>query len=96
MRAPDFEWDESKNAENMLKHGVSFLEAQQAFADEKRVILEDAVHSAQEPRYFCLGKVGDHVLTVRFTWRKGKIRVFGAAFWRKGQKRYEEENKIRR
>lgn len=29
-----------------------------------------------------------------FTHRNGKIRVFGAGYWRKGKKCYEEENKI--
>jgi hypothetical protein len=28
-----FEWDEAKNASNQRKHGVSFEEAQSAFAD---------------------------------------------------------------
>jgi uncharacterized DUF497 family protein len=39
MKAPDFEWDDFKNAQNMEKHGVSFYEAQYAFADTKRVII---------------------------------------------------------
>ncbi|HDR15547.1 MAG TPA: BrnT family toxin, partial [Desulfobacteraceae bacterium] len=39
MKTPNFEWDDSKNRENIAKHGVSFHEAQQAFGDEKRVIL---------------------------------------------------------
>ncbi len=90
----DFEWDETKNEENILKHGVSFVEAQHAFSDEQRIILEDVGHSAREQRYFCLGKVHDDILTVRFAWREGTIRIIGAAFWRKGKKRYEKENKI--
>lgn len=93
-KAPDFEWDKTKNLENILKHGVSFYEAQYAFADEKRIILKDDYHSQEENRYFCLGRVGDGILTVRFTCRGGKIRIFGAAFWRKGKARYEKENKI--
>ena len=96
MKASDFEWAESKNMENIHKHGVSFHEAQHAFQDEKRIILEDARHSAIEQRYFCIGKVHGEIMTVRFTYREEKIRIFGAAFWRKGQKRYEEENNIHR
>lgn len=34
----DFEWDSDKDAANQDKHGVSFAEAQFAFADPKRVI----------------------------------------------------------
>jgi len=37
-----FEWDPRKNAENEVKHGVSFFEAQLVFADPKRVIRIDA------------------------------------------------------
>ncbi len=42
-----FEWDEKKNAENKLKHGVSFFEAQQAFLDPNRRIAEDLDHSTE-------------------------------------------------
>lgn len=59
-----FEWDTSKDVENQQKHGVSFLEAQYAFADPHRVIAEDTSHSECEDRFCCFGKVGDGVLTV--------------------------------
>ena len=94
MKAPDFEWDDSKNLDNITKHGVSFQDAQQAFQDDRRVILDDSLHSDNEQRYFCLGKVFGEIMTVRFSYRGGKIRIFGAAFWRKGKKRYEKENCI--
>jgi len=40
-----FEWDETKNRDNQQKHGISFDIAQYAFADPKRIILEDLEHS---------------------------------------------------
>ena len=70
--------------------------AQYAFADPNRVIAEDAGHSGVEKRYYCFGKVADGVLTVRFTYRKGLIRIIGAGYWRKGKRTYEKENKIQR
>ncbi|MBW2704774.1 MAG: BrnT family toxin [Deltaproteobacteria bacterium] len=70
----DFEWDSAKNMINQQKHGVSFALAQLAFLDHQRIILEDLEHSADENRYYCLGKVTDGILTVRFTFRKSKIR----------------------
>ena len=85
-----FEWDENKNRENRNKHGVSFQVAQYAFADPNRIIAEDISHSKTEQRYFCFGKVGDKVMTVRFTYRNNIIRIFGAGYWRKGRKIYEE------
>jgi uncharacterized protein len=94
MKTPDFEWDDNKNQENILKHGISFIEAQEAFKDDKRIILADIRHSGNEQRYYCLGKVYGEIMTVRFTYRAGSIRIFGAAFWRKGKKHYEEKNRI--
>jgi uncharacterized DUF497 family protein len=89
----DFEWDAAKNRANETKHGVGFELAQQAFLDLSRVIAEDLDHSGDEPRYFCFGKVGGLVMTVRFTWRNGKIRIFGAGHWRKGRAIYEKANR---
>jgi hypothetical protein len=80
-----FEWDPAKDEENERKHGVSFVEAQYAFADPHRVIAEDLVHSQQEPRYFCFGRVGEGIVTVRFTYRAGVIRIFSAGYWRRGK-----------
>ena len=65
-----FEWDEKKNSENQLKHGVTFEAAQYAFADPQRVIAKDLSHSQEEERYYCFGKVGAGILTVRFTYEE--------------------------
>ena len=90
----DFEWDEAKDKANQTKHGVSFVLAQLAFLDQNRIILEDLEHSTEENRYYCLGKISEGILTVRFTYRSNKIRIFGAGYWRKGKKIYEKENKL--
>ena len=96
MSKSSFEWDEAKNLENQRKHSVSFYEAQFAFLDKHRVIAEDLGHSEQEKRYYCFGLNQDKngVLTVRFTYRSGCIRIFGAGYWRKGKKTYEQTNSI--
>lgn len=91
-RKLQFEWDPVKNILNQLKHGISFSNAKKAFDDPMRIITDDLDHSSNEKRYYCLGKVKDGILTVRFVQRSGKIRIFGAGFWRKGKKRYEKEN----
>ena len=83
---PSFEWDEAKDRANRAKHGVSFALAQAAFFDPHRVIAEDLEHSGAESRYFCFGKVGSGAITVRFTYRAGRIRIFGAGYWRKGKR----------
>ncbi len=89
-----FEWDEDKNVRNLQKHGIDFGTAQYAFLDSKRVIAKDLAHSRVEKRYYCFGKVKGGILTVRFTYRSSKIRIFGAGFWRKGKNIYEKQNKI--
>jgi len=86
----DFEWDTSKDRANRAKHGVAFEYAQRAFLDPLRIIAEDADHSGSEQRYFCFGMVDGAVMTVRFTWRNGKIRIFGAGYWRKGKAIYDQ------
>ena len=89
-----FEWDPAKDAANQLKHGVSFTEAQIAFLDPTRVIAKDITHSNTEERWYCFGKVGAHVLTVRFTYRANVIRIYGAGFWTRGRKVYEAQTQI--
>lgn len=89
-----FIWDFEKEKENIAKHRVDFKTAIEAFADPERLIAVDEIHSEKEERFFCIGKVSDKVCTVRFVYRGGLVRIFGAGYWRKGRKFYEE--KIRR
>jgi len=92
MKKTSFEWDESKDKENQKKHNVSFSIAQHAFLDPHRIIVEDIEHSSEENRYYCIGRVGEDVITVRFTFRGNVVRIYGAGYWRKGRKIYEEKN----
>jgi len=89
-------WDDCKSSANFAKHHVSFFEAQLAFADPHRVIARDLAHSETEERFYCFGKVQAGVLTVRFTYRRGVVRIIGAGYWRKGKAVYEKENHLRR
>jgi len=94
MAKLSFEWNEIKDLDNQEKHGVSFADAQYAFLDQNRVIAEDLDHSQDEPRYYCFGLNRERtgVLTVRFTYRASKIRIYGAGYWRKGRRMYEKQN----
>jgi len=94
VRFTSFEWDEEKDRENQAKHHVSFAKAQRAFLDPHRVIAEDMAHSSEENRYYCIGRVEGGIMTVRFTYRGSVIRIYGAGYWRKGKKIYEDQNKI--
>ena len=95
MRKISFEWDEEKDRENQAKHRVSFAIAQRAFLDPHRVIAEDMAHSSEEDRYYCIGRVDDGIMTVRVTYPGNVIRIYGAGYWRKGRKLYEEQNRVR-
>lgn len=87
-----FEWDERKDKENRQKHHVPFALAQRAFLDPHRVLARDTKHSKAEKRYYCIGKAGGGILTVRFTYRRNAIRIIGAGYWRKGRELYESQN----
>ena len=92
----EFEWEAAKEIENIEKHGISFYLAQHAFADPDRIIAEDIEHSLVENRFYCFGEIEDGIITVRFTNRGKRIRIFGAGFWRKGKRIYENENSLHR
>ena len=96
MSPRSFEWDEAKDQANREKHGLSFSEAQFAFADPNRVIARDLEHSQYEERFYCFGRLNDGIATVRFTYRDGVIRIFGAGCWRRGKRIHERENQVHR
>ena len=87
-----FVWDLSREAINIQKHGINFTTASEAFKDPKRKIYIDSKHSLKEERLFCIGKVAKRIMTVRFTYRDDKIRIFGAGYWRKGKVYYEKKD----
>ena len=87
-----FVWDLNRESVKILKHGVDFNTALRAFKDPKRKIYIDSKHSLKEERLFCIGKVGKKIVTVRFTYRGDKIRIFGAGYWRKGRVYYEKKD----
>jgi uncharacterized protein len=51
----EFEWDKTKAAQNLKKHGVSFDEAKTVFFDDFAVQFFDSDHSDQEDRFILLG-----------------------------------------
>ncbi len=90
----EFEWDLSKESENIRKHGITFLEAASCFEDSNGFQLIDSKHSESEQRFFWVGKSSSgKILTTRFTLRRDKIRIFGSAEWRKFRGLYFETTK---
>jgi uncharacterized DUF497 family protein len=92
----EFEWDLSKEIENLQKHGIDFMEAIETFSDRNGFQLKDAKHSIVETRFFWVGKSRNgKVITTRFTRRGDIIRIFGAASWRKFGRLYNERTKTK-
>lgn len=78
-----FEWDASKAATNLRKHGVSFDEAATVFADPDALDGPDLAHSAQEARSLRVGRsLTGRVLMVAYTLRRSgngeTIRIISA------------------
>ena len=61
----DFEWDGRKASSNIVKHGVSFEAAADAFSDPYARVVPDPKHSGHEERFFLIGMdLESRVLTV--------------------------------
>ena len=55
MNSIKFEWEASKAASNIQKHGVTFEEARTVFFDERARLINDPDHSESEERSILLG-----------------------------------------
>jgi hypothetical protein len=87
-----FEWDETKNQQNIAKHGVQFQDACRIF-DGFTVDAVDNRTDYGEERIISIGLLdGIAVLTVIHTDRKGVYRIISARpANRKERKCYDEE-----
>ena len=74
----EFEWDESKNAQNIRKHGVSFDVAKDAFDDENQIERSDDLVFYGEERFILIGLAKDELLYVVFTERGNRTRIISA------------------
>ncbi len=89
-----FEWDEEKAEKNLAKHGVSFLEAAETFADDEAVEYFDAEHSTiDEQRYARVALSSTRLLFVVYTERGEAVRIIHARTPSKRMREdYEEQN----
>lgn len=87
------QWDEG-NARKNERHGVSQGEAEEVFFDTRLLVVADAQHSMQEPRYHALGMTRDsRHLHVTFTLRDSMtlIRVISARDMHRKEKAIYEQ-----
>ncbi|MEH2023514.1 BrnT family toxin [Nostoc sp.] len=87
----EFEWDKSKAAANLNKHGVSFEEAKTVFSNSLAVIFDDKAHSIDEQREIIIGHSQQNLLLlISFTERSNAIRIISARLaTRKEREDYE-------
>lgn len=74
----EFDWDRGNIGKNR-RHGVGDGESEEAFFDDQKVTLSDALHSGGEERFILLGKTKKgRLLFVVFTRRRKKVRIISA------------------
>jgi uncharacterized protein len=78
----EFEWDESKNKSNQLKHGVSFEEASQLFSQDVETFeIFDELHSDLEDRFISIGPIKRGLVLVVWTERDVDVIRIISARW---------------
>jgi len=89
-----FEWDASKAAANLRRHGVSFEEATTVFGDRFARTYEDPDHSDDELRELTFGfSAGGRPLVVSHCERVDRTRIISARpMTRRERRQYEEDN----
>lgn len=87
----DFEWDETKNATNKVKHGVGF-EAMRDFEWDRASLRVDHRRDYGEERILAYGAIAGRGLhVVAFTMRDDVCRIISVRpFGRKDHKYYEQ------
>ena len=68
-----FEFDPTKSASNLAKHGIDFTDAQTMWEDEN--YLEVPSRTQDEPRWLVLGRIGDKTWAAIVTKRRGVVRI---------------------
>ena len=89
-----FEWDESKNRQNLAKHGIAFEDVLSVFANREALMLEDKRRDYGEPRYVVLCPLQDVLVHVTYTLRGGKIRLISARRASRREKRDYERRRV--
>lgn len=75
----EFEWDRTKAAANLRKHGVSFVDAATVFGDPLAYTFPDPDHSQGETRWITFGmSKGRLLLVVAHVERGYRIRIISA------------------
>lgn len=78
MTADDFEWDDTKAAANLRKHGLPFDIACLVFRDPFAIEFEDQRFDYGEIRFVTIGQIEGRLITVAHTVSDRRIRIISA------------------
>jgi uncharacterized DUF497 family protein len=82
-----FEWDPGKARANEAKHGVTFQEATEIFADSLSSTVADPDHSEDEQRFVIFGRsLSNRYLVAAYTERGDRIRIISARMMTRGER----------
>ncbi len=73
-----FEWDETKNASNLVKHGISFNDVTEMWSDLNLAQLKSRDTEIDEQRFLCIGKIDQTIWSSIITYRQQRIRIISA------------------
>lgn len=95
----EFEWDVPKNQTNIIKHGISFQEAQEVFKDPKLLTYVDDRFNYEEIRKLSIGQLllpqlPIIVVLVVHTDRNGVIKIISARRANKKERRTYEQQSV--
>jgi uncharacterized DUF497 family protein len=85
----EFEWDVTKEAANIQKHGISFVTAAELLLSPYYLGRSD---KNNEVRYMAIGEVKGRVLSVVYTTRADKYRIISARRARKNEEAMYRKN----
>lgn len=87
-----FEWNASKAAANVRRHGITFEDATSVFGDPLARTYYDPDHSLDEHREITFGVTSSgHHLVVSHSERKGRARIISARPMTRRERRQHEE-----
>lgn len=76
----EFSWNDSKASQNLIKHGVSFIEATTVWYDAESLEIPDPEHSLSEERWIRLGFSQRFriLIVVYCEYKNGVIRIISS------------------
>jgi uncharacterized protein len=84
----EFEWNDEKAASNIKKHGISFLDASEAFRDPNIVEDLDLKDNYDEERLIAYAKLDGQVLVIVYTMREEIYKIISARRAEKNEQHY--------